>query len=181
MNCEKAVFGVQNTSLDMFWELLVEIDEPCVWLVEIQELSYGRGNNWDSNTLAPCFRGNGLICGLVGGAALSVRPSRYRLVNKWACGTAMASIAEAFGREWTIGYLCHVWTCAHVSVCSLHNKVQAESLHLINKSVKKRSIVCRFVWTMFGDLKVRPTLSSEIKYSSSNCPNQVRQPNSSPS
>ena len=32
---------------------------------------------------------------------------------------------------------------------------------------------------MFGDLEVRPTLSSETKYSSSNCPNYVRRSRSS--
>ena len=48
------------------------------------------------------------------------------------------------------------------------------SLHLINKSVKKRSIVCRTVQTMFSDLEVRPTLNSETKYSSLNCPNPVK-------
>ena len=47
------------------------------------------------------------------------------------------------------------------------------SLHLINKSVKKWSIVHRTVRTMFGDLDVRPTLNLETKCSSSNCPNYV--------
>ena len=43
MNCNEAVFGVQNASLDMFWELFIEFDEPCIWLFETWELSYGRG------------------------------------------------------------------------------------------------------------------------------------------
>ena len=46
------------------------------------------------------FGGNGLTCRLVGGAALSVGPAD-RLPNKGARGTAVASIAQAFGREWS--------------------------------------------------------------------------------
>ena len=74
----------------MLWGLFMDFDEPCVW---------------DSNTpgwmfSASRFGGNGLIYGLVGGSVLSVGP---RLINKLARGTAVASIAEAFGREWTIG------------------------------------------------------------------------------
>ena len=34
MNCDEAVFGVQNGLLDMLWELFIEFDEPCVGLVE---------------------------------------------------------------------------------------------------------------------------------------------------
>ena len=39
MNCDEAVFGVQNFSLDMLWELFIKFNEPCVWLVEAWELS----------------------------------------------------------------------------------------------------------------------------------------------
>ena len=32
-NCDEAVFGVKNASLDMLWELFVEFDEPASdWL-----------------------------------------------------------------------------------------------------------------------------------------------------
>ena len=90
----------------------------------------------------------------------------------WAHGTTLVSMAKAFGREWMIGCMCHVWACACVSVYSLQQSL-GWSLHFINKSVKKQSIVCWTVRTMFGDLKVCPTLNSEMKYSSLNCPNQV--------
>ena len=39
---------------------------------------------------------NGLICGIVGRAVLSVGPSREKLQKYGARGTAMASIAKAF-------------------------------------------------------------------------------------
>ena len=42
MNCDEAAFWVQNASLDMLWELFIEFNEPCVWLAETWELSYGR-------------------------------------------------------------------------------------------------------------------------------------------
>ena len=53
-------------------------------------------------------------------------------------------------------------------------------VQLINKSLKKRNIVRQTVQTMFSDLKVRLTFNSEMRYSSSNCPNQVRRTNSLP-
>ena len=45
---------------------------------------------------------NGLICELVGRTVLSVGPSRGRQLNKGARRTAVASVAGAFGRGWTI-------------------------------------------------------------------------------
>ena len=48
-------------------------------------------------------KGSGLICGLVGVAALSAGPGRQRLLQKGACGTAVASVAEDFDLGWTTG------------------------------------------------------------------------------
>ena len=50
------------------------------------------------------FGGKRLIRGLVGGAALSVGPSRQRSLDQGAGarGTALAPIAEAFIRGWAV-------------------------------------------------------------------------------
>ena len=86
-NCNEAVFGVQNASLDMLWELSVQFDEPRIWLVETWKLSFGKGGEKNKQTRTAkhgwrCkvfsvsrFGGNGLICGVVGGAALLVVPA----------------------------------------------------------------------------------------------------------
>ena len=41
-NCNTAVFRVQNTLLNMIWELFVKFDKSWVWLVGTQEPSCGR-------------------------------------------------------------------------------------------------------------------------------------------
>ena len=66
------------------------VRQPCVWLVRTWELSCGKGekktlgqqNIDDSENVLSHFGGNWLICGLAGGAALAVGPSRQKL-RKW--------------------------------------------------------------------------------------------------
>ena len=57
----------------------------------------------DSMSVFSHFGKNCLICGLVGGAAIPLGPSRQRLLNKGVGSTAVASIAKAFGHRWMIG------------------------------------------------------------------------------
>ena len=115
-------------------------------------------------------------------------PADNDLINMWAHGTVMASMAEAFGGEWTIVCMCHVWTYAHMSLYSLHDDIWAEACislisQLRNKvlfiklstpcsamykfvwhSVQKRSIVHWTVWTMFGKLTVHSVKNRLYSY-----------------
>ena len=157
----------------MLWELFVEFNQPCVGLIKTWELPYGKGKNWDSNTwlTAWMFSASSITCG-----------TRQIKTNK------QVSTWHSRGIHcW--GFRPRMDNRLHVSCVSMCMRVCVQlaqwnlgrSLHLINQSVKKWSIVRRTVWTMSGDLDVRPTLNSETKYSSLNCLNHVRRNNNSSS
>ena len=79
---DEAMFGIQNTSLDVFWELFTQFDQSCLWLVESkescpvdeEERTRKKNINWWQCWYFTRFGGNWPICWLVGCAALSLGP-----------------------------------------------------------------------------------------------------------